>query len=226
MSGLSDQGDRRMSGLLAVDGLPYRLLAGWVALLRASVVWLLLCLPVVTAPAATVVLVRTVTRIADGTTTPTLAESWREARACFASALRLAVFTVAGSVVTASALLGPSPGGSWGAVLPVVVVPVSVTWLIAVQWSFPLLAVRGNGARDALRCSYLRAIRRPDLAALCAVGTAALLVVGVLLPTTVWVPYWLSVPALWAWLATVTSGRATPRPDATVNEFSQRRETT
>jgi uncharacterized membrane protein YesL len=214
-----------MSGLVAVDGLPYRLLAGWAGLLRASVVWALLCLPVVTAPAATVALVRTVTRTVSGASSPSLTESWREVRGCFAPALRLAVVTVTGSAVVASALLGPSPGGTWDAVLPVVVVPVAVTWVIAVQWSFPLLAVRGYGARDALRCSYLRAIRRPDLAALCAVGSAALFVVGVLIPAGVWIPYWLSVPALWAWLASATSARAAPRLDAIVDEFSQRRET-
>jgi uncharacterized membrane protein YesL len=213
------------SGLLAVDRLPYRLLAGWVALLRASVVWLLWCLPVVTAPAATVVLMRTVMRIADGYAVPTIAESWRDVRACFAPALRLGIVTVTGSGVTVSALLGPSPGGSWDVVLPLVVVPVAVTWGLVVQWSFPLLAVRREGARDALRCSYLRAVRRPGLAALCAVGTVALLGVGALLPSTVWLPYWLSVPALWAWLASVTSRRAAPHPNATASEFSQRRET-
>jgi uncharacterized membrane protein YesL len=200
-----------MSGLLAVDRLPYRVLAGWVALVRAGVVWLLLCLPVVTAPAATVVLVRTVATLADGRTPPTIAGSWLQVRACCTSALRLAAVTVAGWGIAGSALLGPSPGGVWDSVLPMVAVPVAVTWALAVQWSFPLLAERGEGARDALRCSYLRAIRRPDLAALCAVGTAALVVVGVLLPATVWLPYWLSVPALWAWLASTTSRRAAPQ---------------
>jgi hypothetical protein len=198
-----------MSTLLAVDRIPYRLLAGWVAFVRAGAVWLLLCLPVVTAPAATVVLLRTVTQILAGAATPSLSESWRLLRSHLLVSLRLSALLLIGTAVCAGALLGPRPAGIWGMVLPFVVVPVAVTWALVSPWAVPVLEQRSDmRALDALRAAYVRAMRRPDLAAGCGLGTAALLAVGVLLPAAVWIPYWLTVPALWAALVTWTSRRA------------------
>lgn len=197
-----------MTHLLAVDGLPYRVLAGWVSLLRATAIWLVLCLPVVTAPAATVVLLRSVHRVLAGESAPGFADSVRLVRAGFWPALRLAAVLAAGWLVVVSALLGPSPGGLFDTILPMVAVPVAITWVLTSQWAFPVLEQRFDGVRAALRYSYLRAIRRPDLALASAVGSVAVLAVGLVLPTTVWVPYWLTVPALWAVLVSVTSRRA------------------
>lgn len=199
-----------MSQLLAVDRLPYRALSGWVAFVRAGLVWLLFCLPIVTGPAATVVLLRTVRLIISGHSAPGFADSWRLLRELFGPSLRLGALLGVGWLVSLSAVLGPAPGGAWRPVLPFVVIPVAVTWVLATQWCFALLEDGVREARAALRISYLRAIRRPDLAALSAAGTAGLVVVGWLLPTTVWVPYWLSVPAIAAALITVTCRWAAP----------------
>jgi uncharacterized membrane protein YesL len=196
-----------MTGLLATDGLVYRVLNGWFTLVRASLVWLLLCLPVVTAPAATVVLLHTAGRLLNGRAAPGLAESWRLVRERLWPSLRLAGLVLAGDAVVLSAVLGPSPS----ALLPFVVVPVAITWVLACQWPFALAEERSYGAWAALRLSYLRAVRRPDLAAVTALGTVALVAVGLLLPTTVWLPYWLVVPAVWALLVSTTSHRAARR---------------
>jgi hypothetical protein len=200
-----------MSALLAVDRLPYRLLAGWVAFVRAGAVWLLLCLPVVTVPAATVVLLRTITHVLAGEATPSLMDSWRLLRSHLLASLRLSAVLLAGTAVCAGALLGPLPAGSWHTVLPFVVIPVAVTWALVCPWAFPVLEQRSDGcALAALRAAYVRAMRRPDLAVGSGLGTLALLAVGVLLPSTVWIPYWLTVPAVWAALVTWTSRRAGP----------------
>jgi uncharacterized membrane protein YesL len=197
-----------MTQLLSTDALPYRVLSGWVALVRASLVWLVLCLPIVTAPAATVVLLRTISRIRSGQTAPDLAEIRQLVRTHFWAGLRLAGLVGLGYAVIVSALLGPSPGGVWDAVLPFAVIPVAVTWVLACQWAFAVIADRPTGARAALRTSYLQALSRPELAVASALGAFALPVIGLLLPTTAWLPYWLTVPALWAVLVTVTHERA------------------
>lgn len=197
-----------MTGLLATDGVVYRVLTGWVALARASLVWLLLCLPVLTAPAATVVLLHTAGRIRSGRAAPGLAESWQLVRVRLWPALRLAGIVLLGDAVVLSAIVGPSPGGSFGTVLPFVVIPVAATWVLACQWPFAVVEERSYGAWSALRYSYLRAIRRPDLAAATAAGTLALAAAGLLLPGTVRLPYLLIVPSLWAVLTSTTSQRA------------------
>jgi hypothetical protein len=197
--------------LLSVDGPAYRLLAGWFALVRASLVWLVSCLPVVTAPAATVVLVRSVARLLAGEQPPGLVEGWRQVRRDLAPAARLAGLLTAGWVLSLGALLGPSPGGMWDTVLPALVVPAVATWVLTCQWCFPILAHHGEGAVATLRRSYLAAIRRPGLAALNAAGTAALVGLGLLLPSVVWLPFWLTAPALLAAVTVVTSERATVR---------------
>ncbi|HEY8454510.1 MAG TPA: hypothetical protein VIL34_02865 [Actinopolymorphaceae bacterium] len=210
----------QLGGLLAVDGFAYRVLAGWVSLVRASVIWVLFSLPVVTAPAATLLLHQTVAATVRGDKPPTLADGWRMVRRELAPAGRLAALLVLGWTVTVSALLGPSPGGVWDRALPLLVIPVAVTWLLASQWCFAVLSElvdrhvdasdRRILARTVLRTSYLRTIRRPDLAALAALGTATLVVVGLVLPTAVWLPYWLTVPALCAWVSLATCRRAAP----------------
>lgn len=199
-----------MSTVLAVDGAPYRLLSGWVSMVRAGLMWLVWCVPLITAPAAVVGLLRSVRRIGSGEPGPTLTESPRLVREQFWPALRLAGMLAAGSGVVASATFGPSPGGAWDVVLPIVVLPVGATWLLVAQWAFPVLEQRGDGARAALAYAYLRAIRRPDLALVSAVGGIAIVVVGLVLPAAVWIPYWLSVPALLAGLGTITSRQAAP----------------
>src|SRR5690606_26072122 len=158
--------------------------------------WLVSCLPIITIPAATVVLLRATRLVLTGDGALGIADSWRLLREIFGPALRLGIIVGIGWLVTGSALLGPSPGGSWDTLLPLVVIPIAVTWTLASQWCFALLEAGVRPALPALRMSYLRAIRRPDLAALSAAGTAATILVGWLLPTAVWLPYWLSVPGL------------------------------
>lgn len=197
-----------MTSLMAVDGLPYRVLGGWVAMVRASLIWLLCCLPVVTAPAATVGLLRSVRQIGAGETGPSLSDSLRLVREHFWPALRLAAALGAGCALVASAVLGPSPGGAWDAVLPLVVLPIAAMWILVSQWAFPVIEQRSDGARSALAYAYLRTIRRPDLAFVSTVGGVAVVAVGLLLPPAVWIPYWLTMPALWAGIVTITSRQA------------------
>lgn len=197
-----------MTHLLAVDGPLYRVLAGWTAFLRAGVVWLLLCLPVVTAPAATVVLLCTMHAIAAGAPTPTLRESWRATRRAFVPALRLAALLAGGTFVTVTALLGPSPGGAWGAVLPLVIVPAAAMWAMVSTWALAVLEERHDGAWNALRYAYLRVVRRPELAGAAVLASAAVVAAGLALPAAVWFPYWLTAPALCALAVTVTCRRA------------------
>jgi hypothetical protein len=202
-----------MTPLLAVDGLPYRLLSGWVALMRASLVWVLFSLPLVTAPAAVVVLIHTVRRVFAGEPPPGVGESWRMVRANLWQALALAGLVAAGSFVVVSALLGPSPGGVFDVILPVVAIPVAATWFLACQWSFAVIEERRDGALAALRYAYLRAIRRLDLAVVSLLGTIALLLAGLALPAAVWIPYWIVAPSLWATLVSATSRRARQKGD-------------
>lgn len=197
-----------MTQLLAVDGPLYRVLSGWVAFVRAGVLWLVFSLPIVTAPSSTVVLLHSLHNMTAGKAAPTVAESWRLVRHNFWPALRLGAVQVLGYGVAVSAILGPSPGGIWDTVLPMVTIPVAITWVLVSQWSFAVLEERSDGATAALQYAYLRAIRRPDLAAAGALGSFVLVAVGLVLPATVWLPYWLTVPALWALLTTLTSRRA------------------
>lgn len=197
-----------MTQLLSIDGPLYRLLSGWVAFVRAGLLWLMFCLPIVTAPAAIVVLLRSLHLLTSGKGAPTTAEAWTLVRHCFWPALRLAAVLLVGYAIVVSAVFGPSPGGIWDSLLPMVTIPVAVTWVLVSQWSFAVIEERSDGAKAAFRYAYLRAIRRPDLAVASTLGSATLVVVGLVLPTTVWLPYWLTVPALWALLTTTTSRRA------------------
>ncbi|TDD68949.1 hypothetical protein E1262_14510 [Jiangella aurantiaca] len=197
-----------MTHLLAVDGPVYRVLAGWTAFLRAGAVWLLLCLPVITAPAATVVLLRTMHAIASGEPAPSLRESSRAAGRAFWPSLRLAGILAAGTVVTVTAILGPSPGGPLGELLPLAVIPVAAMWALVSTWSLAVLEERRDGARNALRYAYLRVVRRPELAIAAVLVCAAVAFVGVVLPPAIWIPYWFTAPALCAVAVTVTCRRA------------------
>lgn len=197
-----------MTHLLAVDGPVYRVLAGWTGFVRAGAVWLLLCLPVVTAPAATVVLLLTMHAIASGAAVPGLRESWRSVLRTFWPSLRLGGILAAGAVVAVTAVVGPSPGGRLGGLLPLVIVPVAAMWAMVSIWSLAVLAERGDGARNALRYAYLRVVRRPELALAAALACAAVLVAGLALPPAIWIPYWITAPALCALAVTVTCRRA------------------
>ncbi|TDE14330.1 hypothetical protein [Jiangella asiatica] len=197
-----------MTHLLAVDGPLYRVLATWTAFVRASAVWLLLCLPVVTAPAATVVLLRTMRSIVSGAPAMSVRECWHATVRALFPALRLAAVLTAGSFVVVTAVIGPSPGGEWDGVLPLVIIPVAAMWALASTWSFAVLEEREDGAWNALRYAYLRVVRRPDLAVGAVLGTTTVLVIGVAVPSGVWIPYWLTAPALCALIVTITSRRA------------------
>lgn len=138
----------------------------------------------------------------------TLRENWQLVREVFWPAFRLGAIALAGTAVVATSLLGPSPGDMWNGILPSIAIPVALMWALTVMWTFAVLAERGDGAWNATRFAYLRVVRRPDLAALCGLGSAAVVAVGVALPSAVWLPFWLTAPALCALIAISTARRA------------------
>lgn len=190
-----------MSGFLSVDALPYRVLAGWWALVRSGLVWGLCCLPLVTAPAATVLLCDDVDRIRRGEAPRRLRDRRRALRATAWPALQLGL--VLGLLPAALALAVWGAPGPARAAAAAVAVCVGVTWAICAPWSVALLATRRSGWRDALRCAYLRALRRPDLAALATFAVAVAVLCPLLIPASVRAVVLLSAPGLGA-LATVS----------------------
>lgn len=133
---------------------------------RFGLLWWLGCLPVLTAPAATVWLVHAVRKQAAGD----VAEGGREVAGYIVArtlpALRLALIHLAVGVYFLVSLNSAVPDGLGGQAIRVVVFSVLTTWLLTAPWSFLLLERRGRGAWDAIRTSYLCALRRPAAATL------------------------------------------------------------
>lgn len=197
-----------MSSVLSVDAVPYRALAWWWGMVRLSLVWWLACLPVVTAPVATVWLVHATRRQLAGRALP----GWTESRGLVARhfwpATRLFATHLAIVTLVCVASLGPSPGGALDLVLPLVVLAVALTWSLVGPWSVVLLEQRGDGARAALRASYVRALRRPMTASLGVLGTATCVVAVLLAPSEVVLLVALTAPVAAAAITIRTCDRA------------------
>ena len=190
-----------MTGLVAVDSLPYRALAAWWTLVRSGLLWALCCLPLVTAPAATVLLCEDVDRLRRGEPPRRLGDRRRALRSTTWPALQLGLVLLLAPAVLA--LLVWSAPEHLRAAAAVVAVCLGVTWAICAPWSVALLATRRAGWRDAVRCAYLRAVRRPDLAALATFAIAAAVLSPLFSPAGVRAVVLLSAPGLGA-LATVS----------------------
>jgi hypothetical protein len=201
-----------MSGLVSVEALPYRALAAWWALVRSGLLWALCCLPLITAPAATVLLCEDVDRLRRGEPPRRLGDRRRALRAAALPALQLGLALAllpAGLALLVWAAPGPARAAA-----AVVAVCVGVTWALCAPWSVALLASRRAGWRDALRCAYLRALRRPDLAALATFAVAVAVLSPLLFPAGVRAVVLLSAPGLGALAAVSLCDLASPRRKA------------
>lgn len=158
-------------------------------LILANLLWLVLCLGVITAPAATAALFHLATRIAGGATV-TLADFWLGFRRDFAPALRLGIFTAAAAVLVwfnvgfYSRLRGglAFPGATLAAVL----IWAAAFLLLMHAHLHPLLARGDMSLRSILKKSALLTLDRPAftvgvtlqalvLFALCVVSAAGLI---------------------------------------------------
>lgn len=133
---------------------------------RLGIIWWLGCLPVVTAPAATVWLVHAVRKHAAGDVVRGGREAAGYIWARMMPALRLALVHLAVGVYFLVSLNSAIPDGLGGQAIRVVVFSVLATWLLTAPWSFVLLERRERGAWDAIRASYLCALHRPAAATL------------------------------------------------------------
>lgn len=162
--------------------------------LRLGIVWWLGCLPVVTAPAVTVWLIHAV-RAQPTDKAPMGGRAIvRYVLASTLPALRLALVQSAIGIYFVLTLGSAVPDGMLGAVVQVLVITVLITWILTVPWSFLLLERRASGARDAIRSSYLCALRRPDAAALTVAAILAGAMLLALAPTEITVVAALALP--------------------------------
>jgi len=144
---------------------------------RLGLLWWLGCLPVVTAPAATLWLIHAARAHSSGEVVPAGRAFVRYVLEATAPALRLALGHLAASAYFVLALNSAIPDGILSTVIRGVVIAALATWILTVPWSFLLLERRRRGAWDAIRMSYLCALRRPGAAAM----SAASLVAGAML---------------------------------------------
>lgn len=187
-----------MRDLLGPDGLPYRVLSRWLELVLLSLGWFLLALPVVTAPVATDWLLDGVRRGTAGLPLRGPRDTLDFLRRRFLATLPLAAVHLLVIVLLLVALLGPSPG-PFGPVVLVVAVVVGTTWALVAPWSVVLLDRRST--REALRASYLRALRHLPLSFLSLVAVVGGIAMVLTCPDWVRLPVVLTAPgALAAWL--------------------------
>lgn len=183
--------------LFAPDG---RLLGAWTQWwfwVRTSVCFLLLCIPVITAPAAIVWLIGEQLRHRRGEAASGLAETVRLMRRSLLPALLLATCHLGAATLVMIGLLGPAPG-PYGWVVLAVSTAFAVTWLLLTPWSWVILE-RNGSAREALRQAYATSLGRIELA------VAPLVVIGgalALLPVLPTFALAFVLPALPAALAT------------------------
>ncbi|MGW0804705.1 hypothetical protein [Nonomuraea sp. NPDC002799] len=161
--------------LFAPDGALLRGWSRWWFWAWTSCCWLLLCLPVITAPAATLWLIAQQRRHADGEAALGPGETLRFLRRRLLPSLRLAGCHLGIAGLVLIGLLGPSPGGPYGWLVLITSVVAGVTWLLVAPWS---LVIFEGGAVAALRTAYVLALSRIELAllAMASVVAAALAV--------------------------------------------------
>jgi hypothetical protein len=205
-----------MTRVLGPDGPVHRVLAAWWGWVRLGLVWWVGCLPVVTAPVATLWLLHATRRRLQGRAEPGPAETLRFARARLGPATALAGIHAGVLLLIAAAALGPSPGGVFDVLLPAAVLGVATTWSLVAPWSLVLLEQRADGARAALRAAYVRAMSRPLLALAAAAGTAAVAAAVLLGPQQIGLLLLLTAPGAVAVLLVRTCDRAgaVPHPPA------------
>ncbi|TYB56584.1 hypothetical protein FXF51_43175 [Nonomuraea sp. PA05] len=157
--------------LLTPDGALMRAWSRWWLWAWTSACWLLLSLPVITAPAATLWLVAQQRRRSAGEAPLGAAETVRFLGRHLLPALRLACCHAGIAALVLIGLLGPSPGGPYGWLVLVTSVVAGATWLLVAPWSVPAFARTGR-AFAALRAAYVLALSRIESALL---ATAAVI---------------------------------------------------
>ncbi|GAA3615169.1 hypothetical protein GCM10022419_120500 [Nonomuraea rosea] len=150
--------------LFAVDGALLRGWSRWWSWAWTSCCWLLLSLPLITAPAAGQWLIVQQRRLAAGEAALGPGETLRFVLSRLPGALRLAGCHLAVAALVLVGLLGPSPGGAYGWLVLTTSVVAAATWLLVAPWSVVLLERTGGRAVAALRIAYLLALSRIELA--------------------------------------------------------------
>ncbi|GAA4958949.1 hypothetical protein HD597_005466 [Nonomuraea thailandensis] len=171
--------------LLTPDGALMRAWSRWWLWAWTSGCWLLLSLPVITAPAATLWLVAQQRRRAAGEAPLGAAETARFLGRQLLPALRLAGCHAGIAALVLAGLLGPSPGGPYGWLVLITSVVAGATWLLVAPWSVPAFAQTGR-ALAALRAAYVLALSRIESALL---ATAAVIAAVAAPLVAIRVPY-------------------------------------
>ncbi|PZG23466.1 hypothetical protein [Nonomuraea aridisoli] len=177
--------------LFAPDGALLRGWSRWWFWAWTSCCWLLLSLPLVTAPAATLWLIAQQRRHARGEAALGPAETLRFLGRRLLPSLPLAGCHLGVAALVLIGLLGPSPGGAYGWLVLTTSVVAGVTWLLVAPWSVVIFERTGRTA-EALRTAYLLALSRIELALSASVAVIAAAVAAPFLATGV--PY-LGLPA-------------------------------
>ncbi|MEO3792941.1 hypothetical protein ABGB14_22230 [Nonomuraea sp. B10E15] len=172
--------------LLAADGALLRGWSRWWFWAWTSCCWLLLSLPVITAPAATLWLVAQQRRQARGEAALGPGETLRFLARRLLPALRLAGCHLGIACLVLIGLLGPSPGGPYGWLVLVTSVVAGVTWALVAPWSVVMFERTGRTVA-ALRMAYVLALSRIELALTATVAMLVAAVAGPFLATQV--PY-------------------------------------
>lgn len=186
----------------------YRLLAGWVGLVYAGLLWLAALLGLVTAPAGTCALFAAVRRLHATGERPSAASFVADTRRHLPAATRAGLLAAAGWVLLGAALASPVPPWPLARLLPYAAVPALLMWALTTVWVFPVLQEQAGGARDAFRVAYLRAVRHP-LHAVASCGAWVLLAAAVAgAPAWLTLPAGLSVPGAGALLVSLLADHA------------------
>ncbi|GAB3758498.1 hypothetical protein [Microlunatus parietis] len=199
-----------MNAVFAPDGALLRAWSRWWHWAWTSCCWALLCLPVITMPAATLWLITQQRRYARGEASLSPAESVRYLTGHLFPALPLAGCHLGAAALVIIGLFGPSPGGPYSWVVLITSSLAGVTWLLLAPWTFVIFERTGRTVA-AIKTAYRLALTRIDLAV---TGATAVLIAGaaaVLLFTRV--PYLgpllaLAVPAAVASLSIMLHDRA------------------
>ncbi|WP_336207598.1 hypothetical protein [Nonomuraea sp. LPB2021202275-12-8] len=172
--------------LFAPDGALLRGWSRWWFWTWTSCCWLLLSLPVITAPAATLWLIAQQRRHADGEAALGPRETLRFLVGRLLPALPLAGCHLGIAALVVIGLFGPSPGGPYGQLVLVTSVVAGVTWLLVAPWSAVIFERTGRTI-PALRTAYRLALSRIELAVAATVAVIAAAAAGPFLATRV--PY-------------------------------------
>lgn len=181
--------------LAATQNWGYRAAVRWWTWTWIGALWLLLCLPVITGPVATLWMVTQEQRFRRDEVLLGLRESIAFFRARLVSAWRLFGVHLGVAVLVASALFGPAPNRWFGMAVGLVAIVVASTWVLVTPWSVVTYSRLGE-VRAALRLSYRLAVTRVPLAICSAAAILAVPLVAAIVPRQVALLIWPVLPAI------------------------------